>query len=46
MALNVHAIPGLSKAYYIPNFLSEEEEAYLIRKACQTIIHVSFAWSL
>lgn len=30
-------VPGTDEAYYIPNFVTEEEEEYLIRKV---IFHV------
>jgi hypothetical protein len=30
--LSAFHIPGTSKAYYVPDFVTVEEEAYLIRK--------------
>ena len=33
MNLQSFAVPGPERAYYIPGFVSEDEEAYLIRKA-------------
>ena len=39
MDLESHRIPGTSDAFYIPDFVTPEEEEYLIRKvrvlACQ-----------
>ena len=32
MNLAQFAIPGHPQAYYIPNFVNEDEEKYLIRK--------------
>ena len=32
MDLKSFAIEGVNTAYYIPDFVSEDEEAYLIRK--------------
>lgn len=33
MKLESFAVDGLNDAYYIPDFVSEDEEMYLIRKA-------------
>ena len=32
MDLETHRIPGTSDAFYIPNFVTPEEEEYLMRK--------------
>ena len=37
VGLDVFAIPGLKDAYYIPNFVTEHEEGYLIRKASRIL---------
>ncbi|KAI0092343.1 hypothetical protein BDY19DRAFT_884238 [Irpex rosettiformis] len=36
MDLTQFAIPGLPQAYYIPNFVTEDEEKYLIRKITES----------
>ena len=36
MDLSEYRVPGSDCAYYIPDFVSEEEEEYLVRKVCST----------
>lgn len=35
-AIDEHLVPGTSNTYYIPEFVTEEEEDFLIRKVHQT----------
>lgn len=42
MSLAEHHVPGSKDTYYIPNFVTANEEAYLIRKASQLFVpHLS-----
>ncbi|KAK7688769.1 hypothetical protein QCA50_008308 [Cerrena zonata] len=34
--LGGYLVPGTDEAYYIPNFVTEKEEEYLIRKICES----------
>ena len=43
--LSAFHIPGTSKAYYIPNFVTVEEEAYLIRKVRVQAVIERRLWS-
>lgn len=36
MELQSYAVPGLTGVYYIPDFVSEDEEAYMIRKITES----------
>ena len=38
MNLNEHHIPGTTDTYYIPDFVTEDEEAYLLRKVSPTVV--------
>jgi hypothetical protein len=38
MNLTVHHVPGTTDTYYIPDFVTEEEEAYLLRKVSPTVV--------
>ena len=33
-----HQIPGSRDAFYIPNFVTQDEEEYLMRKVCMNIV--------
>jgi hypothetical protein len=39
--ISAFLIPGTSEAYYIPDFVSVEEEDYLIRKVCRYPLQVN-----
>jgi hypothetical protein len=40
--LDQHRIPNLPPAaYYIPNFITEQEEAYLLQKVCLSSVEAS-----
>lgn len=42
--LDRYLVPGTNEAYYIPNFVTEEEEEYLVRKVrgcVQTLLQVA-----
>lgn len=38
MNLTGHHVPGTADTYYIPDFVTEEEEAYLLRKVSPTVV--------
>jgi hypothetical protein len=33
-----HHVPGTTDTYYISDFVTEDEEAYLLRKVSQTVV--------
>jgi alkylated DNA repair protein alkB homolog 6 len=38
MDLNQFRVPGSQEAFYIPNFITEDEEEYLIRKVSRQFL--------
>ena len=38
MDLTEHHVPGTTDTYYIPDFVTEDEEAYLLRKVSPTVV--------
>lgn len=37
MDMAEHQVPGSQSAFYIPNFVTPEEEEFLVRKVCVLI---------